>query len=74
MCMQCMIGAMGAGAGATGARSWLATRHFSWLTPKRLRAVTVSLLAAALLASTAGVSGSTPQRAATHAAANSATR
>jgi hypothetical protein len=59
--MQCMIGAMSTGAAATGTRSFLASRHFSWLTPKRMRLVTASLLGAALLASSFIVSGSTPR-------------
>jgi hypothetical protein len=59
--MQCMIGAMSTGAAATGARSFLASRHFSWLTPRRMRLVTVSLLGAALFASAFIVSGSTPR-------------
>src|SRR3954452_25604372 len=49
VCMQCMIGAMGAGAGATGTRAWIAHRGFRWMTPRRLRAITLALLAAALL-------------------------
>jgi hypothetical protein len=56
--MQCMIGAMGAGAGATGTRAWLAHRGFRWLTPRRLRAITLGLLAAALLVAST-LSGST---------------
>lgn len=58
MCMQCMAGAMTATAGAAGIRAWLATRAFAWLTPRRLRAITLVLIAAALLASTVLVSGS----------------
>jgi len=58
MCMQCMAGAMTATAGAAGIRAWLATRTFRWLTPKRLKAITVALVATALLASTVLVSGS----------------
>ena len=50
VCMQCMMGAMGAGAGATGTRAWLAHRGFRWLTPRRLRAITFALLATALIA------------------------
>ncbi|HEV3230523.1 MAG TPA: hypothetical protein VGY97_13685 [Solirubrobacteraceae bacterium] len=61
MCVQCMMSAMGFGAAATGTRSFLATRHFSWLTPRRLRMITVSLLASALIASALVVSGSTPR-------------
>jgi hypothetical protein len=60
MCMQCMAAAMGATATASGTRSYIASKHFSWLTPRRLRAITVSLLAAALLTSSLLVSGSGP--------------
>jgi hypothetical protein len=56
--VQCMMGAMTAGAGATGARAWLAHRGPRWLTPRRLRAVTVALLGAALVLSTIVVGGS----------------
>lgn len=60
MCMQCMASAMTATAGAAGLRAWLATRAFAWLTPRRLKAITVALVAIALLASTVLVGGSTP--------------
>jgi hypothetical protein len=60
--MQCMIGAMGAGAGATGTRAWVAHRGFRWMTPGRLRAITVALLASALIAAST-LSGSTPHAA-----------
>ena len=59
MCVQCMAGAMTAGAGATGARAWLAARGFAWLTPRRLKAATATLLAAALVGSSQ-LSGGTP--------------
>jgi hypothetical protein len=52
MCMQCMMGAMSAGAGATGARTWLKHMAPRWLTPRRMRAVTAVLIGAALIAST----------------------
>lgn len=58
MCVQCMMGAMTAGAGATGARSWLATRRWAWLTPSRLHRATILLLGSGLLASATLVSGS----------------
>jgi hypothetical protein len=58
MCVQCMMGAMAAGAGATGVRSWLAIRSPRWLTPARMRRVTIALLGAALLAASFLVSGS----------------
>jgi hypothetical protein len=48
---------MTAAAGATGARTWLQTRHLTWLTPKRLRAATVALCVMAFLVSTVGFSG-----------------
>jgi len=58
MCMQCMIGAMTAGAGATGMRSWLKHVAPRWLTPKRMKAVSFALVGAALLASTVLLGGS----------------
>jgi hypothetical protein len=61
MCMQCMMSAMGAGAAASGTRSFVAARHFAWLTPGRMRRLSGGLVAGALLASTLLVSGSTPR-------------
>jgi hypothetical protein len=58
MCMQCMLNAMAASAGATGARSWLGHKRFTWLTPARLRLATIVLISAALFASATLVSGS----------------
>jgi hypothetical protein len=49
---------MAAAAGATGVRSWLQARHLTWLTPRRMKFVTIGLCAAALLVSTVGLSGS----------------
>ncbi|TMK40288.1 MAG: hypothetical protein E6G56_08325 [Actinobacteria bacterium] len=60
MCMQCMAAAMSAGATAAGTRSFIAARHFSWVTPRRMRAISAGLLAGALIASSLLVSGSTP--------------
>ncbi len=56
--MQCMMGAMSAGAAATGLRAWLVARAPRWLTPVRRRRMTGLLLAAAIL--TAGVIGPSP--------------
>jgi hypothetical protein len=56
--MQCMMGAMTAGAAASSTRGWLATRRWTWLTPERLRAITVALLVAALAAAATVLSGS----------------
>lgn len=61
MCMQCMATAMTAGAGVSGTRAYIAAKHFSWVTPRRLRAITAALLAGGLLASATLVSGSTAQ-------------
>jgi hypothetical protein len=60
MCMQCMASAMGAVGAASGARAFIASRHFGWLTPRRLRLLTIVLLTAALLASATFVSGTGP--------------
>jgi hypothetical protein len=51
---------MGAASAATGFRTWLQTHNFSWLTPKRMRALTIGAMCAAGLVSTVGVSGATP--------------
>ena len=55
MCVQCMMGAMSAGAAATGLRGWLAARAPHWLTLKRKRWITGALIALGVLA--AGVIG-----------------
>jgi hypothetical protein len=65
MCVGCAITAASA---ATGFRTWLQNHHFGWLTPRRMRALTISAMCAATLVSTIGFSGSTP---AAHAAAHS---
>jgi hypothetical protein len=49
MCMQCMVTAMSSMAAATGTRSWLAQKRSDWLTPGRLRIITIALFAAAIL-------------------------
>jgi hypothetical protein len=58
--MQCMAGAMTAVGSASGIRAWVANRHFAWLTPSRLRTLTIFLFAAAMIASATLVSGSAP--------------
>jgi hypothetical protein len=64
MCVGCAITAASA---ATGFRTWLQNHHFAWLTPKRMRALTLGAMCAAGLVSTVGISGSTAPSA--HAAA-----
>lgn len=51
---------MAAASAATGFRTWLQSHHFGWLTPKRMRALTLAAMCAAGLVSTVGISGSTP--------------
>jgi hypothetical protein len=58
MCMQCIAGAMTAGAAASGSRVWLVAHAGRWLTPGRKRAITAVLVAAGVLG--AGVVGPTP--------------
>jgi hypothetical protein len=50
---------MAAASAATGFRSWLQNHRFGWLTPKRMRALTLGAMCAAGLVSTVGISGST---------------
>jgi hypothetical protein len=59
---------MVAASAATGFRTWLQTHHFGWLTPKRMRGLTISAMVAAGLVSTVGISGSSAPVA--HAAAH----
>jgi hypothetical protein len=61
---------MAAASAATGFRTWLQNHHFGWLTPKRMRALTLGAMCAAGLVSTVGISGSTAPAA--HAATASA--
>lgn len=49
MCMQCMMGAVTAGAGATGVRTWVAAKGFPWMTPRLMRVATVSLIVVGLI-------------------------
>ena len=49
MCVQCMAGAMAAGAGATGLRAWLIARMPRWLTPRRRTLLTRALLVAGVI-------------------------
>jgi len=58
MCVQCLAGAMTAGAAATGIRSWIALRWGHLLTPRRKKAITGVLIAAGVLG--AGLIGPTP--------------
>jgi len=55
MCAGCALAAM---AGASGARSWLQAHHATWLTPRRMRAATVTIFVVAMLVSTVALKGS----------------
>jgi len=57
---MCVVCAMAAASAATGFRTWLQTHHLSWLTPRRMRTLTLAAMCAAGLVSTVGISGSTP--------------
>jgi hypothetical protein len=59
---------MAAASAASGFRTWLQTHHFGWLTPRRMRRLTLGAMCAAGLVSTVGVSGSSPPSAAAHVA------
>jgi hypothetical protein len=56
--MQCLYTAMASTGAAAGARSWLQTRRYRWLTPQRMRRITIGLVAGALIASATLISGS----------------
>ena len=68
MCMQCMASAMTAGAAVTGARSWLAAHSPPWMTPKRLKIATATLLAGGVLAAGSHMSPAPSPIAETHGA------
>jgi hypothetical protein len=51
---------MAAASAATGFRTWMQSHSFGWLTPKRMRALTLGAMCAAGIVSTVGFSGSTP--------------
>jgi hypothetical protein len=53
-----MMGAMTATASATGIRAWLVQRRWRWMTPRRMRLVTIALLGGALVVSAVSFGGS----------------
>jgi hypothetical protein len=58
VCVQCVAGAMAAGAAATGSRWWLVARFRDALTPGRKKALSALLITAGVLAG--GMIGPTP--------------
>jgi hypothetical protein len=71
MCAGCAIVAASA---ASGFRTWLQSHHLGWLTPRRMRSLTIAAMCAAGLASSVGFSGSThaPSRGPSASAAHGA--
>lgn len=57
MCMQCMAGAMTAGAASTGARCWLQAHRPRWMTERHMAWASRGLLTAALLVSSVVIGG-----------------
>jgi hypothetical protein len=58
MCVQCAATAAVAVGSASGVRAWLRTHAGDWLTAPRLRAITIGLLALAVIVSGVGIGGS----------------
>ena len=48
---------MAAASAATGFRTWLQNHHFGWLTPRRMRMLTLSAMGLALIVSSVGLKG-----------------
>jgi hypothetical protein len=59
MCMQCLATASVSVGAASGVRAWLQARAGAWLTPPRMRAITIGLLTLAVLGAGVGLGGST---------------
>jgi hypothetical protein len=57
MCMQCAAAATTAVGAASGIRVWLKLKAGAWLTPKRMRFATISLLTLAVLGSGIALGG-----------------
>jgi hypothetical protein len=59
---------MAAASAASGFRTWMQSSGISWLTPRRMRRLTIAAMCAAGIVSTIGFSGSTPASASAHRA------
>jgi hypothetical protein len=57
MCVQCMVNAAASVGAASGIRTWLGIRGFAWLTPRRMRAVTIALLTLAVVGASVSLGG-----------------
>jgi hypothetical protein len=51
---------MAAASAASGFRTWMQSQNISWLTPQRIRRLTIGAMCAAGVVATIGFSGSTP--------------
>jgi hypothetical protein len=51
---------MAAASAASGFRTWMQSQNIPWLTPRRMRRLTIAAMCAAGVVSTVGFSGSTP--------------
>lgn len=51
---------MAAASAASGFRTWMQSQNIPWLTPKRMRRLTIGAMCAAGVVSTIGFSGATP--------------
>jgi hypothetical protein len=51
---------MVAASAASGFRTWMQSHNIPWLTPRRMRRLTIAAMCAAGVVSTIGFSGSTP--------------
>lgn len=58
MCMQCAAAATVAVGSASGIRVWLGAHRRAWLTPRRLRTLTIALGVMAVIGSGIAVGGS----------------
>jgi hypothetical protein len=57
---------MAAASAASGFRTWMQSQNIPWLTPRRMRRLTIAAMCAAGIVSTIGFSGSTPATASAH--------
>jgi hypothetical protein len=51
---------MAAASAASGFRTWMQSQNIPWLTPRRMRRLTIAAMCAAGVVSTIGFSGSSP--------------
>jgi hypothetical protein len=51
---------MAAASAASGFRTWMQSQNIPWLTPRRMRRLTIAAMCAAGVVATIGFSGATP--------------